>query len=111
MLGFCRKVILQMAPNGRHTEVSSPYVSSTSRVQSSTAVWDCAESASWAYKSGRLDCYIEQQRAVYSRELTRDILFAARDYLRISRAATDATGASLTVWKEDQSGAVEILRR
>lgn len=63
-----------------------------------------------AFKSGRLDCHIEQQqRAVYSRkELTRDILFAARDYLRISRAATDATGASLTVWKEDQSGSVEI---
>lgn len=30
-------------------------------------------------------------------KLTRDMVFAARDYLRISRAATDATGASLTM--------------
>lgn len=29
------------------------------------------------------------------RKLTRDISVAARDYLRISRAATDTTGASL----------------
>jgi len=37
-------------------------------------------------------------RAVNSKQqLTRDIMFAARDYLRISRAATDTTGASLTV--------------
>ena len=39
----------------------------------------------------------EQVSLLQASKLTRDIVFAARDDVKISRASTDATGASLTV--------------
>lgn len=85
-----RKNIPQTTQDGRHTEANSPYVSSTSRAQSSTAFCDCSWVSSCGIKKARLEAAVN---------LLETLKFAARDYLRISRAATDTTGASLTMWK------------